>query len=82
MREGVSCDDDEGVMSCHSGTPLIYEGDSSDEDTSVEAIADALPTLVNDVDSSDDERSECDAYEERTMMIGDERVHIPTSILD
>ena len=34
------------------------------------------------MDSSDDESSECDVYEERTMMIGDERVHIPTSILD
>jgi hypothetical protein len=64
----------EGVMSCHSGTPSVYEGDSSDEDVSVDAIADAPPTLVDDVDSSDDESSECDVYEERTMMIGDERV--------
>ena len=37
---------------------------------------------MDDVDSSDDESSECDAYEERTMMIGDERVHVSTSILD
>ena len=58
------------------------EGDSSNEDASVGAIADAPPTLVDDVDSSDDENSAGDAYEERTTMIGDERVHIPTSILD
>ena len=74
MREGVSCDDDEGVMSCHSGTPSIYEGDSSDEDASVVAIADAPPTLVDDVDSRDDESSVCDTYEERTM-IGDESAY-------
>ena len=41
--EGVSCDDGEGVMSCHSGTPSVNEGDSSDEDVSVDAIADAPP---------------------------------------
>ena len=69
MREGVSCDDDEDVMSCHSGTPSIYECDSSDEDASVDAIADRPPTLVDGVDSSVDESSECDVYEERTMMM-------------
>ena len=42
--------------------------------TSVDDIADAPPTLVDDVDSSDYESSECDGYEERTMMIGDKRV--------
>jgi hypothetical protein len=73
-HEGVSCDEDEGVMSCHSDTPSFYEGDSSDEDASVDAIADAPPTLVDDVDLSDDKSSECDVYEERTMMIGDEKV--------
>ena len=51
-------------MSCHSGTPSVYEGDSSDEDASVGAIADGPPTLVDDVDSSDDESSEGDVYEE------------------
>jgi hypothetical protein len=74
MHEGVFCDDGEGVMSCHSGTSSVYEGDSSDENVSVDAIADAPPTLVDDVDSSDDESSKCDVYEEHTMMIGDERV--------
>ena len=61
-------------MSCHSGMPSVYEGDSSDEDASVDSIADAPPTSVEDVDSSDDESSECDVSEERTMMIADERV--------